>query len=75
MGKKKKGAKSTKGKGGKKGKKVKQGDKKKKNDDEELDPTKYTENRKKFIAKQRQEGKNPYPHKFHRDCTIPLFRE
>jgi len=42
---------------------------------EELDPTKYTENRKNFIQAQRNEGKNPYPHKFNRDMTVPQFRE
>jgi len=31
--------------------------------------------RKKFLEAQRKEGKNPYPHKFQRDMTIPQFRE
>ena len=32
--------------------------------DEELDPSKYTENRKNFLQNLRDNGKNPYPHKF-----------
>ena len=44
-------------------------------DDEELDPSKYTDNRKAFLEAQRAEGKNPYPHKFNRDFTIPHFKE
>jgi lysyl-tRNA synthetase class 2 len=40
-----------------------------------LDPSKYTENRKNFLDSLRSEGKNPYPHKFNRDMTIPQFRE
>lgn len=43
--------------------------------DEELDPSKYTENRKKFIQSIRDEKKNPYPHKFHRSHRIDQFRE
>lgn len=39
--------------------------------EEELDPSKYTENRKNFLQGMRDEGKNPYPHKFNRDMTIP----
>jgi len=39
--------------------------------EEELDPSKYTENRKAFLQSMRDEGKNPYPHKFNRDMTIP----
>jgi lysyl-tRNA synthetase class 2 len=41
----------------------------------ELDPSQYTEIRKNFLEGLRQEGKNPYPHKFQRDMTIPQFRE
>ena len=44
-------------------------------DDEELDPSKYTEIRRKWIQAERDAGRNPYPHKFHRDMTIPQFRE
>lgn len=40
-------------------------------EDEELDPSKYTEIRKAFLEKEREAGRNPYPHKFHRDMTIP----
>lgn len=49
------------------------GEKKGKKDEneEELDPSKYTEIRKKFLDSLRAEGKNPYPHKFIRDMTIP----
>lgn len=48
------------------------GDKKGKKDEteDELDPSKYTEIRKKFLDSLRAEGKNPYPHKFFRDMTI-----
>jgi lysyl-tRNA synthetase class 2 len=44
-------------------------------EEEELDPTKYRENRIKFLDNLRTEGKNPYPHKFNRDMTIQQFRE
>jgi len=43
--------------------------------EEELDPSQYTDNRRNFLESQRKEGKNPYPHKFQRDMTIPQFRE
>jgi len=49
--------------------------KKKNADEEELDPTKYTENRKNWLQGLRDKGVNPYPHKFHRDMTIPRYRE
>jgi len=39
--------------------------------EEELDPSKYTENRRAWIQAERDAGKNPYPHKFNRDMTIP----
>lgn len=42
---------------------------------EELDPTKYFENRKNWITNEIQAGKNPYPHKFHVTNTIPKLRE
>ena len=45
--------------------------KKKKNDEEELDPTKYFENRKTFLLKKMEEGENPFPHKF--EVTISLL--
>lgn len=40
-----------------------------------MDPSKYTENRKQWLESVRAEGKNPYPHKFKRDMTIPQFKE
>ena len=43
--------------------------------DDELDPSKYTEIRRKFLQDLRDNGKNPYPHKFNRDMTIPQFRK
>ncbi|XP_028781209.1 lysine--tRNA ligase, cytoplasmic [Neltuma alba] len=33
-------------------------------DDEDMDPTQYLENRLKYLAAEKAEGKNPYPHKF-----------
>ncbi|CAJ1940976.1 unnamed protein product [Sphenostylis stenocarpa] len=33
-------------------------------DDEDMDPTQYLENRLKYLAVQKTDGKNPYPHKF-----------
>lgn len=42
---------------------------------EETDPSKYTDNRKNWIESLRKEGKNPYPHKFNRDMTVPQFIE
>jgi len=48
------------------------GEKKKKVvEEEEIDPSKYTENRRKWIQAERDAGRNPYPHKFNRDMTIP----
>jgi len=44
-------------------------------EDEELDPSKYTDNRKAFLEGLRKDGKNPYPHKFNRDFTVPQFIE
>jgi len=41
---------------------------------EDLDPTKYTENRRQWIQEQRDGGKNPYPHKFSRTHRIDAFR-
>ena len=49
--------------------------KKKEENEEDLDPSKYTENRKNYLESVRQEGKNPYPHKFKRDMTVPEFRK
>jgi len=39
--------------------------------EDELDPSKYPEMRRRFLQGQRDEGKNPYPHKFERDMSIP----
>ena len=47
--------------------------KKKKNDEEELDPTKYFENRKTFLLKKMGEGENPFPHKFEVSISLPEF--
>ena len=43
--------------------------------EEEIDPSKYTENRKHYLEHMREEGQNPYPHKFNRDMTIPQFKD
>lgn len=43
---------------------------KKKEDEEELDPTKYFENRKNWLLKKFSNGENPFPHKF--QVTIEL---
>ena len=59
----------------KKQKQAQDGGEKKKKVEEELDPSKYTENRKNFIQAQRDVGKNPYPHKFSRTHRIDHFRE
>lgn len=40
---------------------------------ENLDPTQYKENRKTMIARMKESGKNPYPHKFNVTITIPAF--
>jgi len=42
---------------------------------DEVDPSKYRENRMNMLESMRQDGKNPYPHKFNRDMTIQQFRE
>jgi len=41
--------------------------------EEELDPSKYTENRKNWLMERRGQGENPYPHKFHRTHRIDQF--
>jgi lysyl-tRNA synthetase class 2 len=43
--------------------------------EEELDPTKYRENRMQYLDNLRSEGINPYPHKFCRDMTLQQFRD
>ena len=47
--------------------------KKKGGDEEELDPTKYFENRKTFLLKEIEQGKNPFPHKFEVTIGLPEF--
>ena len=47
--------------------------KKKKGQEEELDPTKYFENRKAFLTKEIEQGKNPFPHKFQVTISLPEF--
>ncbi|KAK9033121.1 hypothetical protein V6N11_018158 [Hibiscus sabdariffa] len=39
-------------------------------DDEDMDPTQFHENRLKFLAAQKAEGKNSYPHKFFASMSI-----
>ncbi|KAE8731857.1 Lysine--tRNA ligase [Hibiscus syriacus] len=39
-------------------------------DDEDMDPTQFHENRLKFLAAQKAEGKNPYPHKFFASMSV-----
>lgn len=43
--------------------------------EEEVDPSKYRENRIKHLDQMRADGQNPYPHKFNRDMTVSQFRE
>ncbi|KAJ8751089.1 hypothetical protein K2173_016270 [Erythroxylum novogranatense] len=42
-------------------------------DDDEMDPTQYFENRLKYLAALKEEGKSPYPHKFHVTMSIVEF--
>ncbi|CAG9466605.1 unnamed protein product [Pedinophyceae sp. YPF-701] len=42
-------------------------------EDEDLDPTQYFENRKKWIGGVREKGGNPYPHKFHVSMRLPEY--
>uniref|UniRef100_A0A7N0RB57 Lysine--tRNA ligase n=1 Tax=Kalanchoe fedtschenkoi TaxID=63787 RepID=A0A7N0RB57_KALFE len=42
-------------------------------DDEDMDPTQYFENRLKVLLAQKEAGKNPYPHKFHVDMSVPEY--
>jgi lysyl-tRNA synthetase class 2 len=41
----------------------------------ELDPTQYTANRKALVQSIRDQGKNPYPHKFERTHRIDEFHK
>ena len=59
----------------KKAKATEKGDKKGKTDDEELDPTKYFENRKAWLEKKMNAGENPFPHKFQVSISLPEFIE
>jgi len=42
---------------------------------ETLDPTQYTANRKALVQSIRDQGKNPYPHKFERTHRIDEFHK
>ena len=42
-------------------------------DEEELDPTKYFENRKAWLEKRMKSGENPFPHKFQVTISLPDF--
>ncbi|XP_022153306.1 lysine--tRNA ligase, cytoplasmic [Momordica charantia] len=44
-------------------------------DDEEMDPTQYFENRLKYLASYKADGKNPYPHKFQVSMSLPEYIE
>lgn len=44
-------------------------------DDEDMDPTQYLENRKRYLEIQKKEGKNPYPHKFFVSMSIIEYIE
>ncbi|KAG7029817.1 Lysine--tRNA ligase, cytoplasmic [Cucurbita argyrosperma subsp. argyrosperma] len=44
-------------------------------DDEEMDPTQYFENRLKYLASQKADGKNPYPHKFQVSMSLLEYIE
>ena len=41
--------------------------------DEDVDPSKYTDNRKAWVQAQRDANKNPYPHKFNRTHRIDEY--
>lgn len=41
----------------------------------ETDPTAYYDNRVSHVAAQKEQGVNPYPHKFHVDFSIPEYIE
>lgn len=42
-------------------------------DEEDMDPTQYLENRLKYLATEKEEGRNPYPHKFSATITIRQY--
>ena len=71
---KKKKEEEEKKKADKKAKAAESGDTKKgKPDEEELDPTKYFENRKAWLEKKMNVGENPFPHKFKVTISLPDF--
>ena len=71
---KKKKEEEEKKKADKKAKAAESGDTKKgKPDEEELDPTKYFENRKAWLEKKMNAGENPFPHKFKVTISFPDF--
>jgi lysyl-tRNA synthetase class 2 len=71
---KKKKEEEEKKKADKKAKAAESGDTKKgKLDEEELDPTKYFENRKAWLEKKMNAGENPFPHKFKVTISLPDF--
>lgn len=43
--------------------------------EDEKDPSKYTDIRKKMLQDLRNQGKEVYPHKFQKDMTLPQFRD
>ena len=55
------------------GEKKEKKENKNKEPEEELDPTKYFENRKTFLLKEIESGKNPFPHKFQVTIGLPEF--
>ena len=57
----------------KKAKNAEKGDNKSSKQEEELDPTKYFENRKAWLCKRMQAGENPFPHKFDVSISLPDF--
>ncbi|KAL5097256.1 hypothetical protein RYX36_001583 [Vicia faba] len=42
-------------------------------DDEDMDPTQYLENRLKYLATEKADGRNPYPHKFSVTMSIEQY--
>ncbi|GAU41425.1 hypothetical protein TSUD_26050 [Trifolium subterraneum] len=44
-------------------------------DDEDMDPTQYLENRLKYLATEKNNGKNPYPHKFSVTSSIEEYNK
>jgi lysyl-tRNA synthetase class 2 len=54
---------------------AKKGPKKAKVNEDDMDPSKYTDNRKAQVQNIRNNGGNPYPHKFSRSHRIDQFRE